>query len=266
MERVTPGGTSYSLHGQISKPKIILIHGLGLNKKLWQWLLPDLLDDYCTITYDIYGHGNSKKASTEPTLKLFSDQINELLNTLNIKKVTIIGFSLGGMIARRFAQDHPSMTKAICVISSPHKRTTTQQTAIEARWEKTKAGGAKSTVTHALDRWFTKDFIDNNSEVMALIRSWVLDNETEVYEKNYKVLSDGVDEIIKPQPAIKCPALIITGEYDEGNGPEMSKAIALEINGSDLFIIKGLKHMALVEDPIAFKKPLITFLSKKACV
>ena len=47
------------------------------------------------IVYDLFGHGNSKDPEDYISLKLFSDQILELISYLNLNKVALIGFSLG---------------------------------------------------------------------------------------------------------------------------------------------------------------------------
>ena len=63
-----------------------------------------------------------------------------------------------------------------------------------------------------------------------------------------------------PDPAISCPTLVVTGDQDFGNGPEMSNAIAAEIAGSKVYILKGLRHMALAENPSLVNDLIIDFL------
>jgi pimeloyl-ACP methyl ester carboxylesterase len=47
-----------------------------------------------------------------------------------------------------------------------------------------------------------------------------------------------------------------------GNSPDMARAIAAEIPGSQVVILPGLRHMALAEDPVAVNAPLIAFLRR----
>ena len=107
MTTITLDGTMYSLTGPETAPVVILIHGLGLNKNCWQWMIPDLVDRYRILNYDLYGHGGSRMPNTTPNPSLFSEQLGALLNHCAITNGVIVGFSLGGMIARRFAQDAP---------------------------------------------------------------------------------------------------------------------------------------------------------------
>jgi pimeloyl-ACP methyl ester carboxylesterase len=98
--------------------------------------------------------------------------------------------------------------------------------------------------------------------MMDLVRSWVLANDPAVYPRLYRILAEGIDEIVSPDPPISRPALVITGDEDFGNGPEMSAAIAAEIFGAECLILKGLRHMALAEAPEAVNAPVRAFLER----
>ncbi|MEO0371026.1 MAG: alpha/beta hydrolase [Pseudomonadota bacterium] len=257
-----PDGTAYDLTGASGAPCVVLIHGLGLNRACWQWTIPALKDGYRVLSYDLYGHGASTVPPDVPSLSLFSRQIQGLMDHCDIPSASIVGFSLGGMIARRFAQDVATRAKALVILHSPHKRSPEAQTAILARVDQAREDGSDATVEAALERWFTDDFRAASPDVMATVRGWVLANRKDVYHTIYRVLADGVAEIVAPEPAISCPTLVITGDEDFGNGPEMTHAIAAEIAGSKALILKGLRHMALAEDPNAINTPLRSFLDR----
>ena len=254
--------TSYETHGETKNPCVILIHGLGLNKQMWQWIIPDLKKSYYVISYDLYGHGSSSNPEKKPSLSLFSDQIADLLKLIKVEKAILIGFSLGGMICRRFAQDYPSKTDAMVILNSPYKRDEKAQSAILNRLKQLEDYGPQATVEDALIRWFSDEYRKHNPEMLNLIRSWVMKNDPEVYPKIYEVLASGLDEITAPTPEISCPVLVITADEDFGNGPKMSEAIASEIPNSNLIILNGLRHMALAEAPKVVNEPINDFLNK----
>lgn len=254
-------GTTYDLTGPKDAPVVVLIHGLGLTRAVWQWLVPDLTK-FRVLTYDLIGHGETTPPEGDPTLKDLSDQLAALLDHLKIDKAAIVGFSLGGMIARRFAQDYRDRTTALVVLHSAHTRTAKQQAAILFRVAQAEAEGPEATVDLALQRWFTDAAQVNRPDLMALTRQWVLANKREVYVKLYRILAHGVDEIVAPNPPIAAPTLVLTADEDHGNNPDMSMAIAEEIPRARLVILKGLRHMALAEDPQAVNRPVTDFLSK----
>ena len=155
MTTFAPVGTNFTLNGPKSAPVVVLIHGLGLNKDCWQWMIPDLTDSYCVLSYDLHGHGESNDPGTEPNLSLFSKQLIDLLDFCKIQKAVIIGFSLGGMVARRFVQDAPQKSQGMVILHSPHKRSNAAQAAILKRVDQARTMGPQSTVEAALERWFT---------------------------------------------------------------------------------------------------------------
>ncbi|WP_170418301.1 alpha/beta fold hydrolase [Ruegeria sp. HKCCA5763] len=258
---IAPDGTHLKMTGPEGAPVVVMIHGLGLNQDCWQWTIPALSDRFRVLTYDLYGHGQSAPPPERPSLSMFSRQLESLLDHCAIQSAVIAGFSLGGMIARRFAQDVPQRVSALVILHSPHKRTDAAQEAILKRVEQARLDGPKATVEAALDRWFTEALRQSNPRMMNTVRDWVMANDKATYHTIYRVLADGIDEIVAPSPPISCPALVITGDEDFGNGPEMANAIASEIAGGSALILPGLRHMALAEDPDAVNKPLRSFLN-----
>ena len=132
--------------------------------------------------------------------------------------------------------------------------------AILKRVDQARSMGPQSTVEAALERWFTDPFRQANPKLMNKIRQWVMANRKEVYHTIYQVLATGIDEIVKPNPALICPSLVITGDQDFGNGPEMAFAISAEILGAKTLVLPGLRHMALAESPKVVNKPIRDFL------
>ena len=122
--------------------------------------------------------------------------------------------------------------------------------------------GPTATVSAAITRWFSKNFIKENPLIIDKVKKWILSNDPSIYPKIYKILAYDLEEIIKPQPPINCPTLIITADQDFGNGPEMSEKIANEISQSQLHIMRNLKHMGLVEDPNQFGSIIKPFLQQ----
>ena len=143
-------GTSFRSCGYSKGPILIFIHGLGLNKDVWQWQIPVFERQYFIVTYDLCGHGQSLDPKETPSLSLFSEQLRYLMDYNGFQTVTLIGFSLGGMIARRAAQDMPERVDRLIILNSPHKRTPEAQAAILKRVEQARLEGPAATVEAAL--------------------------------------------------------------------------------------------------------------------
>ena len=260
MSSFTPKGTKFQLRGAASQRILIFVHGLGLKGEMWQWLPKKLEQEFTIVTYDLFGHGESLLPEKTPSLRMFSNQIKELMDHCNFEQIILAGFSLGGMIIRRFVQDFPELVEGLIIINSPHTRSKEQQELIAARVSLSQQSGPTATVSAAIKRWFSEKFEKENPIIINKVKKWIVGNDPSIYPKIYKILAYDLEEIINPQPPISCPTLVITADQDYGNGPEMSKMIAKEINQSQLHIIKNLKHMALVEDPNQFGSILRKFL------
>jgi pimeloyl-ACP methyl ester carboxylesterase len=240
------------------------VHGLGLNRHSWQWQRDALSKHYRLLAYDLYGHGESADPPETPSLTLFAKQLRDLLDHVGVDRAAVAGFSLGGMIARRFAIDCPGRLWALAILHSAHTRDAAAQKAVEARVEQVAKDGAESTVEAALARWFTDRFRADNPETMDLVRRWIMANRKDVYVSVYRVLAEGAAELVNPNPPISAPTLVMTGEEDFGNSPEMSRAIAAEIPDASLVILPGLRHMASAEAPELFNRELLSFLERAA--
>ena len=255
-------GTAYDLTGPEDAPAVALIHGLGLNRQTWQWHLPALEERYRVLNYDLFGHGDSPPPPATSSLTVFSEQLCGLLDELGIEKCAVAGFSLGGMINRRFALDHPDRVSALAIMNSPHEREPEAQRLVEERAASVAGGGSDATIEQALQRWFTAEFRSEHPEVLDLVRSWRAGNDPTSYPESCMVLAAGVRELIRPQPPISAPTLVMTCQNDSGSTPDMSRAIAAEINGAETIIVPHLQHMGLVERPALFTDPLLDFLGR----
>ena len=255
-------GTAYGLSGPPDAPVVVLVHGLGLTRQTWDHFVPVLSDRFRVLRYDLCGHGDSALPRRIPDLTLLSDQLRDLLDALGIGRCAIIGFSLGGMINRRFAMDHPDRTSALVILNSPHERSPDAQRLVEERAAQTGAGGPAATIDATLERWFTAGFRSASPGVMAQIRAIVLANDPDNFTRHRQVLAHGVIELIRPVPPIAIPALVMTCEHDSGSTPAMSQAIASEIAGAQIRLVPGLQHMGLIERPELFSTPILQFLSQ----
>lgn len=253
-----PDGTAFAESG--SGPTIVLVHGLGLGRAMWRWQLPDLEPHFRVLAYDLFGHGESAPPPGPPDLAMFASQLLRLVEHCRIETLGVVGFSLGGMIARRFAIDYPDRVGALAILHSAHDRSPVEREAVRARVRQAREEGPAATADAALERWFTPEFRTARPHVVSQVRRWILANDPAIYPDIYEVLAEGDSEIRSDIGRITCPTLVMTGDDDRGNSPEMARAMAAGIPNARVVVLPGLRHMALAESPQAFNPPLVTFL------
>jgi pimeloyl-ACP methyl ester carboxylesterase len=118
-------GTFYKEYGNSKNKHVLFIHGLGASSLAWRDI-PDALSEYLhTVTLDLIGFGASEKPKdADYTIKGFSKFILDfLMERIEIKekehkKISIVGHSLGGYIATRFAIENSEMVEKLVLIDS----------------------------------------------------------------------------------------------------------------------------------------------------
>ena len=233
-------GTFYILNQNQGTP-IIFIHGVGLNHKIWKPQF-DVFEN-TIVAYDILGHGQTPLESSNLSFDNFSRQLLNLIDELNFKKIHLVGFSIGSLIARNFAENYNERLESLTLLCSIFKRSKEQQQIVNDRFELSKK--SRSLSKQALKRWFTDEYILQNPKIYEEISSMLNENNMEDFLKIYELFVKHKDN--EKFENIKVKTLIMTGEFDSGSTPEMSKNLSKCIKNSKVKIIKNGKHLCSIE-------------------
>ena len=253
--KVDSFGTSYSFKKVNEKNPIVFIHGVGLNKEIWEPQI-NFFKDYNTLTYDLLGHGKTPLKKSKVNFEDFSTQLSRLIKELNFEKIHLIGFSLGALIARHFAFEHSNKLSSLIIHGSIYKRNENQKRVVKNRFEVAKMNKPASKQT-ALRRWLSDDFIKKNPNIYKKIYSILEKNKRLDFLKCYEIFVNYIDDdnMLKK---IDTNTLITTGENDVGSTPEMSRNLSKTIQKSTFVEIKKGKHLCSIECAddvnITFKK------------
>ena len=242
--KVDSFGTSYSLKKINEKNPIVFIHGVGSTKEIWEPQI-NFFKDYNTLTYDLLGHGKTSLKKSKVNIEDFSQQLFRLIKELNFKKINLVGFSLGALIARHFASEHNDKLNSLVLLGSIYKRTEDQKRVVRNRFEVAKMNKPASKQA-ALRRWLSEDFSKKNPDIYKKIYSILEKNKHADFLKCYEIFVDYVDDdnMLKK---INVNTLIATGENDVGSTSEMSKNLSKMIQESKFIEIKKGKHLCNVE-------------------
>jgi Predicted hydrolases or acyltransferases (alpha/beta hydrolase superfamily) len=117
--KTTFGQTFILTAGQESKPPIILLHGSCSNSAFWFPEIMALSSNYRVYAVDIIGEaGNSEEYRPDLNSDAFAIWMKDVLNALGLKKTVIIGNSLGGWMALKFATAYPERVSKLVLIAS----------------------------------------------------------------------------------------------------------------------------------------------------
>lgn len=117
--RLSDGAVAYNIKEVGSSFVAVLIHGYSVPSFVWRGVQTRLNQaGISTLVYDLYGHGLSDRPNTEYTRDLYDRQLTELLHQLiPNKKVLLVGWSMGAMIAARYATKHVDTVVSVYLIS-----------------------------------------------------------------------------------------------------------------------------------------------------
>lgn len=108
---------AYRMAGDGDDP-ILLIHGMAGSSDTWRHVMPTLAKHHLVIAPDLPGHGRSAKTPGDYSLGASANAMRDLLISLDVPRVTVVGQSLGGGIAMQFAYQQPEMCARLVLISS----------------------------------------------------------------------------------------------------------------------------------------------------
>ena len=251
--------TSYFLKKKDDRIPITFIHGVGLTKDIWYPQI-NFFKNYNILTYDLIGHGKTPLQKTQLNFEDFTKQLLNLIDELEVKRIHLIGFSLGSLIARHFASRHGNRLNSLVLHGSIYKRSLEQKRVVENRYEliKTDRPASKNT---ALRRWLSEEFIRNNQEIYDKIYSMLEEINHNNLLKAYKlfVYYEDDDEILGK---INVNTLVTTGQNDLGSTTEMAKNLTEKIRGAKYIEIKKGKHLCNIECAEDFNKTIELFVDQ----
>jgi pimeloyl-ACP methyl ester carboxylesterase len=106
----------YRIAGQ--GPPLLLIHGIGDNSSTWLPVMSALARNHLVIAPDLLGHGQSDKPRADYSVAAYANGMRDLLGTLGIDRVSLVGHSLGGGVAMQFAYQFPERTERLALVST----------------------------------------------------------------------------------------------------------------------------------------------------
>jgi pimeloyl-ACP methyl ester carboxylesterase len=119
---VAVNGLSYYYQIRGDGEPLLLLHG-GLGQiEMFGDVLPMLAQKRKVITVDLHGHGRTALGSRNIDVIDMGNDMPGILKALGHDKVDVMGYSLGGMVALRFAIQHPNMVRRLAVVSAGFAR------------------------------------------------------------------------------------------------------------------------------------------------
>lgn len=251
---------------------VVLIHGWPLSAQAWEAQVGPLRGaGYRVIAYDRRGFGRSDKPEDGYGYDTLAADLAGLLDELNLRDVTLVGFSMGGGEVARYIGNHGQDRLHSLVFASavpPYMMKTDDNP--DGPLTEEKATEMKEGLESDRDKFFdqfTKDFFTANGElkVTAAQRKQAV---TLCHQSDQRAALDtmeafGTTDFRDDLKKVRVPTLVLHGDADgvvpiKGSGQRTHKAIA----DSEMTVLAGAPHGCNVSHADEFNKALLTFLAK----
>jgi pimeloyl-ACP methyl ester carboxylesterase len=245
----------------VSRVRIALIHGVGLDGSMWGPLRELLEPEYDVQILELMGHGSHPQAAPDAvTLAQLAADVAERLEP----GTHLVGFSLGALVAQHLARFRPDLVASLVSIGSVCERTPEEHAAVMMRLAAAESD-FPATVEASIRRWYPE-----GSPVPAAVvegtRQVLLRNDPKSFLACYRVFATADAELAPELPRIALPSHAVTGELDPGSTPEMSARLAAAIPGCTYSVISGARHMMPVERPQELANELTAFIKEHSNV
>ncbi|MDP2920567.1 MAG: alpha/beta hydrolase, partial [Dehalococcoidia bacterium] len=242
---------------------IVFLHGWLMSPEMWSHSIKALEGKIRCIALWQPGHGRSSAPGPGFTMESWADTVMQTLDNLNVKRVVIVGHSMGGMLSLQIALKYPDRISGMVLVD-------TQDTAWDedrnTRWMQTVGFVAKNwsqtTAPSIAGFLLGENFIKSHP---GWVTGWA--EEVAKYDLHGQLHLGGAianrPDFSARLPEIKIPALVVHGSVDQAIAPDVGKTIAQRIPGAEYKEIPGAAHCPPLETPEAFTNILISFLSRK---
>ncbi len=240
-------------------PPLVLLHCLGVDRRLWEIATAGLHDRLELVSYDFPGHGTSPVPGRPYTIEDLSEQLASLLERESLARVHLAGISLGGLVAQCAAANYPNMVDRLILIDTTPRYTDDMRSAWHERAAVARARGVAAMTDRLLDIWFTPDFLAGNGPAVRYVRECFASCAGGGYALACEALAAA--DLRPILPKIAAPTLMVCGRQDVPSFIDAAFELKREIKNAELAWLEPARHASILEQPGAFRMALKRFLA-----
>jgi abhydrolase domain-containing protein 6 len=244
-----------------SETPIVMLHGFGGEKDNWNRFSKKLTNDYRLIIPDLPGHGDSvHDMSLNYGIEEQAKRLKQFLDALGVKKAHLVGNSMGGAIALRYAFLYPQSVLSLTLIDSAGAvKTPSEFDAMVKATGKNPFVGIQNArdYTNMMKYLFVKPPYLPGFVIDVLVAEKAKRQALE--QKMFRDIMADMDQT-GTLSSIRSPTLIVWGAQDKVIHLDNAEFLHQKIAGSRKEVLEGVGHCPMIEKPDVAAELYRTFL------
>jgi len=249
--------------GPAGAPLVVLLHGWALDSlAAWHRVIPRLAGSLRVVAVDLRGHGKTDRIRERFTIDDLADDVAAVLAVLGPGRATVVGYSLGGLVAQALARRHPAQVERLVLAATATHLV-----------RRPRAAAAGLMLQRALARigidavpWAMHRYLVRSGTVPPEHAAWLWDvlkaRDPELHHQAGFALAR-----FDARPwagRLDLPVLCVVPARDQLVPPARQRDTAGLIPGASVVEIEGARHEALLTHPGELAGAILGFLGPPA--
>lgn len=238
-------------------PTLVFCHGYTTTGEFWREQISEFSRDHRMVVLNLPGHGRSASPRTRRyTIDAFVDDLVLLFDKLRLDDAILVGLSMGGTIAQRFALAHGNRLRALVLVgATPHGLG--PDVGVKNVLQAIDSLGVVAASQSVIDRSFGSAA---SAELLTFAREQVA--QTPEFVAREAIVSLNEADTRAQLARLALPTLVVCGDEDAITPPAESHALAAGIPGAILQLVARAAHFPMLEQPQRFNAILRDFIAR----
>jgi pimeloyl-ACP methyl ester carboxylesterase len=231
-------------------PPLVLVMGYRLNSTAWpEAFIEALARQFTVITLDNRGTGLSDKPVEGYAIANMARDVCGLLDELELSRVHMLGYSMGGAIAQEFVRQFPQRVSSLilCATMCGGPRAVYAKPSVLSVMRDLDGLSPEEAARRIWKVTYSRGYLERHPEIAEAQMRREIALPTPLHAADLQFQAFAEFDGSKALSNIRCPTLVLTGDLDELISPQNSRMMAKLIPGAKLMIIPGRGHRVMWE-------------------
>jgi 3-oxoadipate enol-lactonase len=239
-------------------PAIVFLHGHPFSRAMWASQLDVLSDEFRVVAPDLPGYGASPAVPGILPMRAIADAVMELLDGLGIERSTVVGLSMGGLVAMELGLGYPERVAGVVLAATTAAPPTDEEAQRRrAAADELEEQGMLGHTVEMLPRLFGPAASRDPAITVPIVVT-MLETDPAGPAAALRGRAERPDYASLLR-ALRPPALVIAGDHDAYSTQEVTEQLVAALPRPEVLLLSGVGHFPNLEAPAQFDDAVRTF-------